>query len=298
MYPHFLVIGAQKAGTTWLDRNLRTHPQIWLPPEKEVHFFDLPRPLPFVALLIAPVRAARHWTKARLARDLAKVRTGEQSLSWYLRYYFLPRSRRWYSSLFTPRAEQICGEITPRYATLPETEIKRIHRMMPDLKIVYLLREPIDRMWSDFAMFQGRRFGGKGLRQADDYAAECFLANPQNLAHSRYASNLERWEKFYPASRIFIGYLEEICQCPENLLRRLYTFFGVAPDLTATLARAHERINSKSYPAPHQDMAEKLAGRLLEDTSKLHRKLGSRQTAAWLDRNRRLADPGAPIAAA
>ncbi len=64
MYPRFLVIGAQKAGTTWLDRNLRTHPQIWVPPEKEIHYFDLPRPLPFAALLLAPVRAARHWTMA------------------------------------------------------------------------------------------------------------------------------------------------------------------------------------------------------------------------------------------
>jgi hypothetical protein len=298
MYPHFLVIGAQKAGTTWLDRNLRTHPQIWLPPEKEIHFFDLPRPLPFAALLFAPQRAARHWAKSRLERDWAKVRAGKQSLGWYLRYYFRPRNNRWYTSLFQPAADQICGECTPRYAILPESGIARIRELMPNSKIIYLLRDPIDRMWSDLAMFQGPRFGGKGLRQADDNAIDYFLTNPQNLAHSRYASNLERWEKFYPASRIFMGYQEEICQCPENLLRRLYEFLGVAPDLPATTARAHERINSKSYPAPHRDLAQRLAGCLLEDTGRLHRKFGSNHTAAWLDRNRRLSDPSASIAAA
>ncbi len=37
--PDFLVIGAQKAGTTWLHHNLRLHPQIWMP-EGEVHYFD------------------------------------------------------------------------------------------------------------------------------------------------------------------------------------------------------------------------------------------------------------------
>jgi hypothetical protein len=38
--PHFIGIGAQKAGTTWLYRNLQEHPEVWLPPEKELHYFD------------------------------------------------------------------------------------------------------------------------------------------------------------------------------------------------------------------------------------------------------------------
>ena len=40
MYPDFLGIGAQKAGTTWLHTNLRPHPQIWMPPIKELHYLD------------------------------------------------------------------------------------------------------------------------------------------------------------------------------------------------------------------------------------------------------------------
>jgi hypothetical protein len=39
-FPDFLIIGAQKAGTTWLHRNIQTHPQIWMPKEKELHYFD------------------------------------------------------------------------------------------------------------------------------------------------------------------------------------------------------------------------------------------------------------------
>jgi hypothetical protein len=45
--PDFLIIGAQKSGTTWLDRNLRLHPDLWLPPEKELHFFDFPPWMPW-----------------------------------------------------------------------------------------------------------------------------------------------------------------------------------------------------------------------------------------------------------
>ena len=38
--PDFLCIGAQKSGTSWLDANLRFHPELWLPPAKELHYFD------------------------------------------------------------------------------------------------------------------------------------------------------------------------------------------------------------------------------------------------------------------
>ena len=40
MFPDFIGIGAQKAGTTWLHRNLQAHPGIWMPKEKELHYFD------------------------------------------------------------------------------------------------------------------------------------------------------------------------------------------------------------------------------------------------------------------
>ena len=40
MFPDFLCIGAQRSGTTWLYQNLRRHPEIWMPPAKEIHYFD------------------------------------------------------------------------------------------------------------------------------------------------------------------------------------------------------------------------------------------------------------------
>ena len=290
MYPDFLVIGAQKAGTTWLDRNLRTHPQIWLPPEKEIHYFDLPRPLPFAALMCAPVRAARHWTRARLERDWAKVKGGEQSLAWYVSYYFLPRTRRWYRSLFTPGPGQICGETTPRYATIPSYEIKRIRKLMPRLKLIYILRDPIDRMWSDLAMFQRPRFGGHGLRKADDNTMNAFLSDPENLAHSRYAANLARWEEFFPQEQIFVGYQEEISGQPTDLLRRMYDFLGVTTDKAACFARAAEQINKKKYPPVRPRLARRLAEKLAEDTNALHAKLRNSHTAAWCQRSNQLRD--------
>lgn len=289
MYPNFLVIGAQKAGTTWLDRNLRTHPQIWLPPEKEIHFFDLPKPLPFAALQYAPNRAVRHWARHRLQRDLAKVDRGEQTEAWYHRYYYAPRSWAWYRSLFTPEAGQVAGEATPRYAVVSRHKIASIHRAMPNLKIVYLLRDPIDRMWSDLAMFHDQRFGGCGTNTVKAVGNDAFLKKSGSLRHSRYAENLSRWQEFFPKDQILTGFLEEISSQPEQLLRRVFAFLEVDPNHPPAGEIASQRINSAKYPPIPENTARDLAKRLADDVRCLHDMLATEQTAAWLRRVESLA---------
>ena len=284
MYPDFLVIGAQKAGTTWLDRNLRTHPQIWLPPEKEIHFFDLPRPLPFAALRYVPYRSVRHWVRHRLSRDLAKVQQGEQSPEWYRRYYHAPRTWSWYRSLFTPAAGQLAGESTPRYAVLPKRTIAAIRRRIPHLKIIYLLRDPIDRMWSDLAMFHDQRFGGDGTHTVSETGSGKFLSRPGNLMHSRYAANLQRWEDSFSRQQIFVGFLEEIIANPATLLSNIFRFLGVTPDHQSPAELLSVKINFADYPPVPSRVAANMASSLVEDTRRLHRCLESGFTAAWLQR--------------
>jgi hypothetical protein len=284
MYPDFLVIGAQKAGTTWLDRNLRDHPQVWLPPEKEIHYFDLPPLLPFAALIGAPVRAARYWIRARLKRDWVKVKEGSQSFKWYIQYYFFPRTNFWYRSLFEPSPRQICGEATPRYATLNEKKIYRIKQMMPNLKLIYLLRDPLDRMWSDMAMFQRPRFGGQGINKSNQETIRNFLANPHNLAHSRYDQNISIWLKYFKADQMFIGFQEEIRESPQELLIRLAKFLSIDPEGFGTFQNAEERINSKNYRKMGKHIERYLADELARDVANLDRRLGSPFTKAWKTR--------------
>jgi len=284
MNPNFLVIGAQKAGTTWLDRNLRTHPQIWLPPEKEIHFLDLPRPFPFAALQYAPDHAVRHWARYRLQRDRAKVERGEQTPNWYQKYYYALRSWRWYRSLFTPAPGQVAGEATPRYAAIPRRKIAALRRRMPNLKIIYLLRDPIDRMWSDLAMFHDQRFGGDGTHQVIAAADSVFLKRSRNLQHSRYADNLQRWEAYFPRDQIFTGFLEEIAASPDALLRRLFGFLGVDQDHLPAQELMSGKINFARYPAVPENVARPLAKSLVDDTRALASHLPTPYVKAWLQR--------------
>lgn len=282
MIPDFLVIGAQKACTTWLDRNLRGHPQIWLPPEKEIHFFDFPPLIPFYFLLFAPEHSIRHWAKNRMLRDFRKVQAGQQSLSWYVRYYFFLRTKRWYVALFTPKKGQIAGESTPRYSIVGEKRVAQVRALMPNIKIIYLLRNPIDRMWSDVAMQHSARFGHQGLHTIDEKQLVNFLQNSNHLNSSRYMKNIEQWEKFYPQSHIFIGFYEQVRDTPKQLIKTIYQFLGVDASEQLIPAIATTKINVNEYPKMPDHIGYILAMLLLDDMEKLHQRFNNQYTAEWL----------------
>jgi hypothetical protein len=283
MLPNFIIIGAQKSGTTWLYKNLELHPEIWLPPEKELHFFDLPPAMPMYGLLFAPLKAARAWTWNRMVRDWGKVSSGEGSAWWYWKYYFLPRCWWWYESLFSPKAGQICGEATPRYATLKERQIQKITARLPQLKIIYLLRNPVDRMWSDVAMFHSRRFGGNGLSSSDRDSVVRFLNDPEHLAHSKYVENLARWEKHLPGKQIFVGFYDDISKNPESLLKQIFEFLAVDPSFEPPGDLLKRRINKNDYPPMPEGIREMLSMHLLGDLEMLSKKTQNEWVNEWLN---------------
>jgi hypothetical protein len=284
MFPDFLIIGAQKAGTTWLDRNLRRHPQIWLPPEKEMHFFDLPPLLPFSALRLAPAKSIRRWAQFRMTRDADKARANPDHAHWYARYYWSPRTERWYHSQFAPAPGQVAGEATPRYAVLPERRIRQARRLMPGCRIIYLLRDPIARAWSDVAMFQSPKFGQPGLQHLDAEAALRFLVSARRIRHSSYLGNLERWEKFFPQEQIFVGFHDEVREAPRRLLTSIYRFLGVDDSSASTRNIIARKVNRQRYQPIPQAFERTLARMLMPEIQALDARFGNKYTAKWRQR--------------
>src|SRR5271154_1831472 len=100
-FPDFLGIGVQKAGTTWLDRALRNHPQIWLPPFKELHYFNglhIRKHQNFAAR----GRTAR--AKAILDRYLARNaphRRNQEYLNYLQQLIQGPPTDAWYARIFS-----------------------------------------------------------------------------------------------------------------------------------------------------------------------------------------------------
>lgn len=281
--PDFLCIGAQKAGTSWLHHNLAQQTRVWVPPVKELHYFGTnPKDR-----LLARLRATRpSYRKAMrlVARGAVGLGSREQrqTAAWAVRFLLAPRSDRSYAALFTANGDLVRGEVTPTYAVLPEPEIERIARLNPAIRIVYLVRNPIDRAWSEVNMHVQKRslrvdFLGCGRLE------RALLEEPDLLAHSDYVGNLERWGRFVPPEQIHVAFFDLLVEEPGRLLRGVCQFLGltdeeihIPPDVG--LAR-----NARHHPAIPAPASQVLAQVLGPHVAEQQRFFDNRYTSDWLE---------------
>jgi Sulfotransferase family len=284
--PTFLGIGAPRAGTTWLHANLGKHPEIWLTPVKEVHYFD--------ARQRGDVRGsfyrrhlrkrARKYAALSTYRDRWHEGTLFSQLAWDVRFFVPPRTDRWYRGIFRPGPGQIAGEITPAYSILKPDSVSAIREINPDLRIIYLLRDPIERSWSSAISELARRRG----RSPEKITEKQLLRHFERTAHilrTDYLRTFETWEGVFGRDQIFIGFLDEIQQDPADLLVRAYRFLGVSdsrehvpPGLTRKVNASREY--STAIPA---EVRVHLAELYLPQLQELSERLGEPATG-WLRR--------------
>jgi hypothetical protein len=243
--PSFLIIGAQKAGTTALHDILAQHSQIDSARRKEIHFFDHDQ------------WYARRW----------------------LRPYFLlfpPRSRANRAHLFF--------EATPNYLYHPDAA-HRIKAYNPKMKLIVLLREPASRARSGWAMShyqlnpENRRYpDSRSFPEAiADSLARGTSANARNdkrgyVARGLYALQLERVFRQFPREQVLILENRQLLQNYEAAINQVQDFIGVPRENLPFLRRYTGKVDSKSnlYPEemaalheffrPHNEALFKLLG--------------------------------------
>src|SRR5207253_633787 len=115
--PDFLCIGAQKAGTSWLYRQLTEHPDFWMPPVKELHYFNLLGRVPSVGSARARDDRDRRFLEA-IKRLSARSHLDLED----------------YAGLFAVKGELLSGDITPAYSMLNDEVIERIVSHFPNLR--------------------------------------------------------------------------------------------------------------------------------------------------------------------
>ena len=283
MYPDFLVIGAQKAGTTWLDRSLRIHPQIWMPREKELHYFDEkarldggPR-----ARLRGDRPADERWRR-QVKSHLKNFKRSPKDLKWRnvrwdLKYFLRKPNDEWYASLFEPDEDQIAGETTPDYSILGKREISHVREIMPQAKIILMMRNPVERPWSVADM--GLRITGQSPEDVPDEEFHTRLDNKRVRLMTDYLKMLENWNEFYPEEQIFVGFLEDIHLHPEELLLKLYEFLGV--DSSAKYRVIKRKIHSGLQSTMPMRFAAYLANSYYDETRRFSESFGG-YASFWL----------------
>jgi hypothetical protein len=183
--PDFICIGAQKAGTGWLYEQLRAHPDFWMPPLKELHYFDRRGRSARELRVGSADRIAEARRHARDDRDLR-----------FLDLFHQLRAKEdvdlaTYAALFATKGERIAGDITPGYSTLDDDLVRQITERFANAKIIFFARDPVERAWSQLSMWVRH-----GVIERDKVDIDGFLRRPEVEARSFPSKIVARWRKF------------------------------------------------------------------------------------------------------
>lgn len=276
--PDFIGIGAQKAGTTWLGHNLRLHPEVWMPVIKELHYFNerIADPRNPVSRLYEKATSQRtvnqRWrrlVRKRIQRH--RKHFSKEDLLWDLKYYAGTPNDGWYRSLFRPGRGKVKGEITPAYSMLDRESIARVHDLAPDAKLIFMMRNPIERAWSQFVM-RFDKSGKKNPASAKPGRIQRSFESEGFRSRTDYLRTLENWSAFYPEDRIFVGFLEDVYFFPEELLESVYEFLDVDPSFKPP--GIEKKVHSRTVGQMPAEPAAYLARRYLEELSRLDERFG------------------------
>jgi hypothetical protein len=220
--PDFLVLGAQKAGTTALYAYLRWHPAITGPSWKEVSYFD------------------RHYARGA---------------SWYRGNFPLTTWSR--PSRRTGGIAPIVGEASPSYLFHPQAP-ERVAGLLPEVRLIALLRDPVDRALSHYQheVALGRehlafeaaleqeeqRLGGEVERMVADprYFSRAWWDHTY-LARGRYAEQLERWLAVFPREQLLVVASRDLAERPAETYAEVLRFLGAPPHLLGSFPRIFKR---------------------------------------------------------
>ena len=242
-FPDFFIVGPQRTATTWLHANLREHPEVFLAEPKELLFFNR----------LATPDHPKH-KSAQLTWYLAYF--GEQPHYWlYKQALSLWRHR----TVYWPKVR---GEASASYSALEPEIIAEVAALNPDLRIVMMVRDPVERAWShakkDLVRNAGRKFD-----DVTDDEWHAFFSDPYQLRCAQYARNAENWRAALGEDRVFVRDSSEASDRPESLLRETLDFLGVRSDLEhlgSSVGRVVNPAGHSEVPAKHRRYLEDLLG--------------------------------------
>ena len=247
--PDFIGIGAQKAGTCWLRANLARHPRVWMPSIPELHYFD--RPLEggaFPPPAAADRFADGHLLQLAIAAVNAQAKAGDLfGAAQRALYEFLDHDDDWYRAIFAAApAASVAGDITPRYAICGDAEIAHMHAVAPAAKLVFLLRHPVSRFWSQCKM----KYSHSTLEPGDP-AAMRLLDSPNGRPRGEYSRTILRFVRRYAPDQILLVFNDAIARQPLAVLREVFAFLGIEDhplDESLVAQRVYEAADARPIP--------------------------------------------------
>jgi len=224
--PDFLIIGGQRCGSTFFYNCLKQHPNIKTTlRRKEIHFFD---------------------------------NNFHKGIFWYKSYFPTIPSKYFNKYLFNQ--EVITGEASPYYLLHPLVP-SRVHSIIPNAKLIILLRNPIDRAYSHYNQQYRKSTETHSFRKAidlekeriegeikkilnDEFHYSHLLRNYSYLTRGIYINLIKNWREYFPKNQFLIIKSEELFKNPKNILAKTFKFLDLPNYENITFKRA----NQGKYP--------------------------------------------------
>lgn len=222
--PDFLCIGAQKAGTSWLNSVLSEHPQVFMPPVNELHFFD--RVQRDVPIRSRQVQLAR---KAILREE--KQDTPDTDYINYLNHLlsFTHVSLEWYQAAYSwPVADDVRrGDITPSYLELPRRKIAYARELLGPVKLILIVRRPADRLLSQLRMWAARDDRTDAPQDEEEWM-DLFHEMTDASERGGYARGIRLWSTLFGSEQLLVLPFGHIRSDPAGMIARIEDHLGIA----------------------------------------------------------------------
>lgn len=211
--PNLFVIGSAKSGTTSLHHYLDVHPEI---------------------SMAAPAGSAE-------SRDND---AGGKEMRFFWREDWTERMD-WYQAHFATMETPVRGEATPAYSAYPfHADVSgRIHSVAPQARLLYLVRDPIDRIVAHFVQRQADGDRRSFAQYMDEFD------RPENpiTCPSRYATQLELYLRHFDRSRLLVVDQDDLRHRRREALRRVFAFLEVEPGFWSPEFEAERNTRSEKY---------------------------------------------------
>ncbi|MCE8521410.1 sulfotransferase [Ruegeria pomeroyi] len=243
----FFVVGAAKGGTTFLHDYFLSHPEVFLRRVKEIHFFDRTG-----GVNDQVAKQLRVWLKQKIHRVEKNLKVLDSEVTEDV--LFIRDAIDWLNLIDRPDADLRdylafispseamggsylrCGDITPGYATMTGSKFREMVSIHPGSKFVFVMRDPVDRLWSHLRM-QAKILRHRKVSDTSAVELANELLQPQAritkivAPHSNYMRTIDALRENVPETKIGIFFYERLFDEADSVsaFRELTNFLGLAP---------------------------------------------------------------------
>jgi|GEM_PF-3926880 len=313
--PDFICVGPHKTGTGWLYSTLNQHKEIFPVTEKEIRYYTkLDYSKKKAGVYLGRIKRAVQWLTVGRLRQFAKYvfrkefwknrKTWWRFLKYEIRLILLPYTLASYKKLVSGPEHLISGDISPSYATMDLSTIRKIKEDFPNVKIILLIREPLSRVWSHVKMKLDMKRLPHTEQNIDWVLANYAFTDEYKLYPGTVMKN---WTETFEDEHLFVGYYNELIQDPCSFYQRICGFLGISQDINKSVETVIHpyRIGHLVEPQPtfkdakslltHRwksggvklEMPQKLKKKMLKDIlpelELFHSIRGNEYTAAWIE---------------